>query len=70
MNPIEAERLAADLRRAGIAPTWWIVNQSLIMTDTAHPLLKKRAENERVWIERVEKDSNHQFAVIPWQKRE
>lgn len=66
----EAERLAADLRRAGIAPTWWIVNQSLIMSHTDNTLLKKRAGNEKVWIERVEKDSNHQFAVIPWQKRE
>ncbi|SFG65061.1 arsenical pump-driving ATPase [Sporolactobacillus nakayamae] len=65
----EAERLAADLERAEITPTWWIVNQSLIMAHTTNPLLKKRAENERIWIERVDQDSNHQFAVIPWQER-
>jgi arsenite-transporting ATPase len=65
---LEAERLAADLERAGITPTWWIVNQSLIMTRTTNSLLKKRAENERIWIERVDQDSNHQFAVTPWQE--
>ncbi|MCQ2010168.1 arsenical pump-driving ATPase [Sporolactobacillus sp. STSJ-5] len=65
---LEAERLAADLKRAGILPSWWIVNQSLIMTRTTNSLLKKRAENERDWIERVDQDANHRFAVIPWQE--
>ncbi|RYM06076.1 arsenical pump-driving ATPase [Sporolactobacillus sp. THM7-7] len=62
----ESERLANDLERAGIKSTWWVVNQSLLMAKTKNPLLKKRAENERIWIHRVDRDSKHRYSVVPW----
>lgn len=65
---LESERLANDLKRAGIEPTWWIVNQSLLMAQTNNPLLKRRAENERIWINRVDRDSRHHYSVAPWRK--
>ena len=38
----EAERLQADLRRAGIEPFAWVINQSLLASGTRHPLLRER----------------------------
>lgn len=64
----EAERLTADLERAGIRPSWWVVNQSLMKTCTNDPLLKKRSVNERIWIERVDRNAGHRLTVIPWQE--
>ena len=39
----EAERLQADLRRAGIEPFGWVINASLAATATTHPTLRARA---------------------------
>ncbi|MFT8928402.1 MAG: arsenical pump-driving ATPase [Sporolactobacillus sp.] len=63
---LESERLAKDLKRAGIVPTWWVVNQSLMMTQTDNVVLRTRAEAERVWIEHVAEDAGHHFVVVPW----
>src|SRR5436305_8314983 len=46
----EAQRLAADLQRAGIHPYAWIVNQSLAATGTGDPVLAARAAAEHRWI--------------------
>ena len=42
----EADRLQADLRRAGIEPFGWIINASLATTGTTHPTLRARAAAE------------------------
>ncbi len=62
----EAERLREDLHRAGITNKWWVVNQSLSLTDTSDAMLVARAEAEKQWIERVKQISDGNFVVIPW----
>ena len=42
----EAADLDADLRRAGITPWGWVMNQSITHTGTSHPLLAARAQAE------------------------
>ena len=49
----EAERLQADLQRAGIHPLGWVINGSLAAVKTAHPTLRARAGSERAHIDRV-----------------
>ena len=49
----EAERLQADLRRAGIEPFGWVINSSLAAARTTHPTLRARAGAELAHIERV-----------------
>ncbi|MFD0711388.1 arsenical pump-driving ATPase [Paenibacillus sp. GCM10027626] len=66
----EAERLMQDLRRAGIMPKWWVINQSMAMTATKDPILQVRTAGELPWIERVREISDHHFAVIPWHANE
>ena len=39
----EAERLQADLRRAGIEPYGWLINSALTGLSTQHPTLRIRA---------------------------
>jgi arsenite-transporting ATPase len=43
---LEAEQLQHDLRRAGIEPWAWVVNQTLTGTGTQSPLLAVRATHE------------------------
>ena len=62
----EAERLLTDLNRAGIKNTWWVVNQSLLMTGTSNPMLHARAQSEKKWLDKVIEISNGHCAVIPW----
>lgn len=63
---LEAERLHADLQRAGILPKWWIINQSLRLTGTLDPVLMNRAANEGTWIDRVQQQSNNHFVILAW----
>ncbi len=62
----EAGRLQEDLRRAGIEPMAWIVNQSFAATATRDPILGHKAEAERPWLEEVDRLSQ-QMAVVAWQ---
>lgn len=62
----EAERLQKDLQRAGIHNKWWIVNSCLSLVETENPLLKAKAQSERVWIERVKQLSNNNIALVEW----
>ncbi|WP_293765658.1 arsenical pump-driving ATPase [uncultured Aquitalea sp.] len=62
----EAERLAADLARAGIQPHAWIVNQSLLASGTKHPILCQRGAYEEPYIRRVADSLSKQSALIPW----
>lgn len=60
----EAMRLEVDLKRAGIATKWWIINSSMYATDTTNKLLKAKASHEIEWINKVDKLSKGHFAVI------
>lgn len=61
----EAQRLEQDLSRAGIKAKWWVINSSLLFTDTQDKLLKSKAQNEIHWINQVDKISNENYAVVP-----
>ena len=62
---LEAERLQADLRRAGIEPYAWVVNQSLAASQVSDPLLAARAAAEIPLIERVRDELAVRAAVVP-----
>jgi arsenite-transporting ATPase len=62
---LEAERLQADLRRAGIEPYAWVVNQSLAAAQVSDPLLARRARAELPLIERVRDGLARRIAVVP-----
>ncbi len=62
----EADRLAADLRRAGIAPFGWVINASLSAAGTAHPVLGARAQAEERHIDRVVALSGARQYVVAW----
>lgn len=62
----EAQRLEEDLERAGIATKWWVINSSLYKTHTSNALLSAKASNEIQWINKIDKHSNGDFAVIAW----
>ncbi|MCH1638905.1 arsenical pump-driving ATPase [Paenibacillus timonensis] len=66
---LEAERLQEDLRRAGIEPRWWVVNQSWQSVNTSHPVLFNRTLAEKAWLERVG-DIAHYYTVVPWKANE
>jgi arsenite/tail-anchored protein-transporting ATPase len=63
----EAERLQADLRRAGIEPYGWVINASLAAAETTHPTLRARAGAELAHIERVQKSSALRTWLVGWQ---
>lgn len=63
----EAERLQADLRRAGIEPYAWVINQSLLASGTVDPLLCQRGTYERPYIARVVEALSARCALVPWQ---
>ncbi|GAM12287.1 arsenical pump-driving ATPase [Mesobacillus selenatarsenatis] len=62
---LEASRLQEDLKRAGIQPKWWVVNQSLYATKTIDPVLSGRAVSEEKWIEKVDKELAVKCAIVP-----
>jgi arsenite-transporting ATPase len=64
----EALRLEADLKRAGIMNKWWVMNASLLATDTKDAFLRARANNEEKWIKRIAEDTKGNYVVIPWKK--
>ncbi len=66
----EAMRLQEDLKRAGINNKWWVINSSLLMTNTKSPLLKTKSQNEIPWINKVDEIAQGNFAVIPWKGEE
>ncbi|MBE5985430.1 MAG: arsenical pump-driving ATPase [Paenibacillaceae bacterium] len=66
----EALRLEADLKRAGIAAKWWVINSSLYRTGTTNHLLSAKASNEIQWINKVDDHANGNFAVISWRPDE
>lgn len=67
---LEAASLQADLRRAGIEPWAWIINNSLAGASPRSPLLRQRAHNERVCIDEVASRHASRYAVVPLQADE
>ncbi|GAB3257367.1 arsenical pump-driving ATPase [Chitinimonas naiadis] len=67
---LEAANLQADLRRAGIEPWAWVVNQSLAAASPASSLLQQRAANERIQLEAVATHHTQRYAVVPMQTHE
>jgi arsenite-transporting ATPase len=66
---LEAEALVADLRRAGIHPWAWVVNNALSSTGTTNPLLLARAALEAPLLARVAAQAPA-LAVVPTQLAE
>ena len=67
---LEAAGLQADLRRAGIEPWAWIVNNSLALARPSSPLLQRRAANEIAQIEAVSTQYAKRWAAVPLQSEE
>lgn len=60
----EAAELQEDLRRAGINPYGWVINNSIAAAGPESPFLQQRAHNELAEIERVQALTSH-LAIIP-----
>ena len=67
---LEAAQLQEDLRRAGIEPWAWVINNSLAAAPTASPLLKQRAALEVAQIQSVRTDYAKRIALVPMQTEE
>jgi len=62
---LEAANLQADLRRAGIEPWAWVINNSIAATAVHSPLLRQRAANELPEIEAVAQRHAQRYALVP-----
>lgn len=62
----EAARLQSDLRRAGIEPYAWVINQSLLASGTLNPILMERGAYEVPYIKLVTETLSARCALIPW----
>jgi arsenite-transporting ATPase len=67
---LEAANLQKDLRRAGIEPWAWIINNSLAACAPASPLLRQRARNELGEIQAVATQHAKRYALVPLMKNE
>lgn len=67
---LEAADLQADLRRAGIEPWAWIVNNSVAAARPHSPLLHQRARNELQEIDAVVTRHSQRHAVVPLLREE
>lgn len=61
----EAERLQADLRRAGIEPYAWVINQSLSLVRTSDPVLRAKAALEAGPLAEAEQLAGR-LTALPW----
>ncbi|MFP4079425.1 MAG: ArsA-related P-loop ATPase, partial [Ectothiorhodospira sp.] len=62
----EAAALQADLRRAGIEPAGWIVNQALSPVKVSDPILRARQAAEGRWIREILEQHHQRLVVEPW----
>ena len=67
---LEAAELQDELRRAGIEPWAWLINNSLSVALTSSPLLKQRAAFELAQIEAVRTRHAKRIALVPMQIEE
>jgi arsenite-transporting ATPase len=62
----EAAALQRDLRRAGIEPFAWVVNQSFAGLDVRDPILRERGAREAPYLEEVATELAGRVAGVPW----
>ncbi|WP_036285129.1 arsenical pump-driving ATPase [Methylocystis sp. ATCC 49242] len=62
---LEAVNLQADLRRAGIEPWAWVINNSVAAARPRSPLLRKRAQNELGEVKKVATVHARRYAAVP-----
>lgn len=62
----QAAALKEDLQRARIGTFAWVVNKSLLASNTRDPLLQARLNSERRQMERVQALAQGRFYLIPW----
>lgn len=62
---LEAAHLQDDLRRAGIEPWAWVINNSVAASRPRSPLLRRRAANELAEIAAVATHHARRHAVVP-----
>jgi len=62
---LEAAHLQDDLRRAGIEPWAWVVNNCLAAAPVASPLLRRRSEGELHEIDAIRSRHAQRWAVVP-----
>lgn len=67
---LEAANLQADLRRAGIEPWAWVINNSVAAAVPNSALLRQRAVNELREIVAVATQHARRYAVVPLQQDE
>ena len=67
---LEAANLQADLRRAGIEPWAWIINNSIAAAAPNSLLLRQRASHELREIDAVATRHARRYAVVPLLKEE
>ena len=67
---LEAASLQEDLRRAGIEPWAWVINNSIAAAKPRSTLLVQRANNELREIEAVSQRLSTRYAVVPMLKEE
>ena len=64
----EASALQEDLRRAGIEPFAWIVNQSFLLRHPSDPVLARRANSEINQLKRIQAGLARRLALVPWRE--
>ena len=64
----EALALQADLRRAGIEPAGWIINQCFLPLVVTDPLLAQRRARENRYIDEVVSQADSTY-IIPWREK-
>ncbi len=62
----EAAALQSDLRRAGIDPYAWVINQSLSPLEISDPLLLTRCSQEGRYIDEVISKHSARTFIVPW----
>lgn len=67
---LEAAGLQSDLRRAGIEPWAWVINNCLVAAEPRSALLRMRAFSELGEIRKVAETHAHRYAVVPLQSVE
>jgi len=66
----EAAALQEDLRRAQIEPFAWVINQSLLNSGSADPVLQRREREEHRYIDEVCAQPDARVVWLPWQAQE
>ena len=67
---LEAANLQADLRRAGIEPWAWVINNSVAAAQPRSALLRRRARNELAEIDAVASRHAARHALVPLLRHE